>query len=249
MVAIWFLVGGLFGLVAGSFVGAWVMRWPKGESVLQWRSRCDHCYTTLAPLQLIPLISYLVLRGSCAACGARISHRHVVVEIAGAAIGALAFAASPDLAGVAGAGFGWGLLGLAMLDAEHFWLPNAITIPLLLMGLAFGALDVSPDLLDRVIGAAAGYVAFRLIGAAYRSLRGRTGLGAGDAKLIAAIGAWLGWQCLPFVILVAAAAGLGWAVILSARGKPLRLTSRLPLGTLLACSAWTTWLVTAAAPA
>ena len=116
----------------------------------------------------------------------------------------------PGWLGLAGALFGWVLLTLALLDAGHFWLPDKLTLPLLLLGLA---IVNEPPLLHRLIGAAAGYAVLALIALAYRAARGREGLGGGDPKLLAAIGAWLGWQALPFVLLAASLAGLAWAGI------------------------------------
>jgi leader peptidase (prepilin peptidase)/N-methyltransferase len=198
----------------------------------------------LPPQHLVPLLSYLALRGRCGFCSGRIASEHVLAEVGGGMIGLIALVASPDLAGMAGAIFGWMLLALALLDAKHFWLPDALTLPLACAGVAFGVLGIAPSLADRLIGVAVGTCAFLAIGFIYRKLRAREGLGQGDAKLMAAIGAWLGWAALPFVILGAGTTGLIWALIAHCRGNNLHMASRLPLGSLLALSAWLIWLAT-----
>jgi leader peptidase (prepilin peptidase)/N-methyltransferase len=163
-----------------------------------------------------------------------------------ALIGAVSLASAPGWEGVCGAVFGWMLLALALLDAEHFWLPDALTLPLLGLGLGASFLVPQPWLGDRLIGAAAGYAMLALIALAYAAVRRRKGLGGGDPKLLAAIGAWLGWQALPFVLLAASLGGLGWAGVSALRGKPMSGQDRLPLGTLMALAAWPIWLIGAA---
>lgn len=234
------IAGFVLGALIGSFVATLVLRWPQGRSVIAGRSQCDACGKTLGPLELVPLLSFALLKGRCRSCGALIDRRHFGVELAAAAIGALSLALVPGWPGLAGALFGWVLLALALLDAEHFWLPDKLTLPLLLLGLAIVG---EPSLIHRAIGAAAGFAALALIGLGYRALRGREGLGGGDPKLLAAIGAWLGWQALPFVMLAASLAGLGWAAIAAPRGRPMAAQDRLPLGTLMAMAAWPIWLI------
>jgi len=239
---VWDFIGLVLGLLVGSFVGALAIRWPSGESVLLGRSRCDSCRVVINPRHLVPVFSYILAKGKCSACGAAIPRVHLAAELAGGAIGLLAFALAPDWSGVAGALFGWALLALALLDARFFWLPDALTVPLLLGGIGGGIIGIPPSTADRLIGAGAGFAAIALIGASYRRLRGRVGLGAGDAKLVAAIGAWTGWQGLPAVIAGAGLLGLAVAAGLHARGRDISLSSRLPLGTFLAISAWLAWL-------
>lgn len=231
--------GFVLGALIGSFIATLVLRWPQGRSVIVGRSHCDACGKTLGPHELVPLLSFALSKGRCRSCGAPIDHRHFWVELAAAAIGAVSLALVPGWPGLAGALFGWTLLTLALLDAEHFWLPDKLTLPLLLLGLL---IVNEPPLLHRAIGAAAGYAVLALIGLAYRAARGREGLGGGDPKLLAAIGAWLGWQALPFVLLAASLAGLGWAAIAALRGRPMSGQDRLPLGTLMAVAAWPIWL-------
>lgn len=226
--------GVLIGVVIGSFLGALVMRWPEERSVLRGRSHCDNCGRTLDARDLVPVLSALVLRLRCRTCGARIDPAHLMMELGGAAIGGMAFllAAGP-LAALSWCLLGWILLALAVLDARHFWLPDALTLPLAFLGLTVGAFTTEAVDMDRWIGAAAGYGALLAIALGYRALRGREGLGLGDAKLLGAIGAWTGWQALPFVLLLASVGGLGWVGLNALRGQEVRGDMRLPLGTLL----------------
>ena len=236
-------LGGFFlGAVIGSFLATLVLRWPQGRSVMRGRSQCDGCGRALGPIELLPLGSFALLGGRCRTCGARIDPRHPAIELAAALIGALSLLASPDWAGVAGALFGWMLLGLALLDLEHFWLPDALTLPLLGLGLLAGLVLPHPPLPDRLIGAAAGYAMLALIAFIYQHVRKRQGLGGGDPKLLAAIGAWLGWQALPIVLLGASLFGL--TIVAAARlgGRRIDGRTRMPLGTLMALAAWPAWL-------
>lgn len=137
---------------------------------------------------------------------------------------------------------GWSLLALAWIDWRQYRLPDALTLPLLGLGLLATALQMPDQLGSSVVGVIAGYAALRLIDCAYRRLRGRDGLGQGDAKLLAAGGAWLGWEALPSVVLLAAVLGLALALILSRRGAALRRDMMLPFGPPLALAIWVAWL-------
>ncbi|MBY8823128.1 prepilin peptidase [Sphingomonas colocasiae] len=236
------LAGFALGAIFGSFIAVLVTRWPRGETT-GGRSACDSCGRVLGPAELVPLLSFLVQRGRCRGCGARIDGRLVAIEIAAALIGASALFVSPDLVGLSGAIFGWILLALAVLDVEHFWLPDRLTLPLMAIGLIVAAL-VQPDHLHgRIIGAVVGYLGLSLVGWGYRKLRGREGLGGGDPKLLAGIGAWLGWQALPFVLLLASLAGLATALGQGARQGGLRATTRIAFGAMLAVASWPLWLL------
>lgn len=236
--------GGLLGSILGSFIATLVIRWPEDRSVVHGRSACDGCGAPLSAWRLIPLLSYAVQRGRAACCDTTIARSHPLIEIAAAVIGGLSFAVAADpLAALAGAIFGWLLLALALLDARHFWLPDRLTLALALAGLAAGAAGLPPALPDRLIGGAAAFVAFAAIRYGYRLIRHRDGMGGGDVKLFGAIGLWLGWRMLPFVLLGAALAGLLWGMAQLARGKRLTGTSSVPFGTCLALAAWGGWLV------
>jgi leader peptidase (prepilin peptidase)/N-methyltransferase len=158
------------------------------------------------------------------------------VEVASAALAALAIAIEPNLQGAALALFWLLLLAPAILDARHQWLPDPLTLVLAIAGLAVGGIATGSLFLDRLIGGAAGFASLWLIGESYRRSRGREGLGAGDPKLLGAIGLWTGALALPAIVLTAALGGLAVAV-LQGRGR----LDRLPFGSLLAGAAilWT----------
>lgn len=244
----WPLLLGVLGLVFGSFIGAVATRWPKGESALQGRSRCDGCGKTLEPVELIPVFSFFRQRGRCRACGASIHPLHLATELAGLAIGLSAGVVAPGIEGAAGAVFGWLLLALAALDYAAFWLPNQLTGALALAGLATGIAGLDPPLLDRAIGGLAGYVALVLVAQGYRLWRGREGLGGGDPKLFGAIGLWLGWQMLPLVLLAASLIGLAAVLVLYLIGRKPGRFDRMPFGIMLAVAGWAIWLGAALAP-
>ncbi|TKD50136.1 prepilin peptidase [Sphingomonas baiyangensis] len=234
---VWPLSLGLLGLVFGSFIATLAIRWPAGRSIARGRSACDGCGATLGPGELVPVLSHVIQRGRCRHCGTPIAHSHLAIELLGCAVGLAAGIAAPGIEGAAGAVFGWLLLALAATDAVAFWLPDRLTATLALAGLGAGALGLGAPLGDRLIGAAAGFAVLALAAAAYRLMRGRTGLGGGDPKLFGAIGLWLGWRALPAVLLVAALLGIAWAM-----ARAMRADARLPLGTLLAIAAFGYWL-------
>lgn len=240
--ALWPVLLGVLGAVIGSFLATLAIRWPQRRSVLRGRSHCDACDTALTVRDLVPLVSAAVARRRCRTCGAAIDPRHWQIELGALVIGVLAGVAVPGPAGLAGAVFGWLLLVLAAIDIAEFLLPDALTAALAGGGLATGALGLAPALGERLIGGIGGFAALWAIGAAYRGLRGRDGLGGGDPKLLGAIGLWLGWQMLPVVVFLAALTGL--AVVLAGilRGRGAALSDRMPFGALLAIAAYPAWL-------
>ena len=238
----WPIALGVLGTIMGSFIAALVIRWPKGRSVMHGRSACDACEAPLRRFELVPLASAAIQRGRCRRCGARIDPRHWQIEACAALIGVAAGLASASSVGVAGAVFGWLLLALAALDVTDLWLPDRLTAPLALGGLATGVLGIVPALPDRLIGGAAGFLALWLIATGYRRLRGRDGMGGGDPKLFGAIGLWLGWRLLPAVLLIAALTGLGLALLGHVRGRRIAADTQMPLGALLAIAAYPAWL-------
>ena len=176
--------------------------------------------------------------GRCGYCGGRLEPDLVAAELGGAAVAVLALFAGHGWVGVlALAVFGWCLLLLALLDARHFWLPDAITLPLCLAGMVSAIVAPFPSLEARLAGVILGYGSLALLRWAYGRLRGHEGLGAGDAKLLAAIGAWLGAAALPGVVLGAALLGLGWVGLARALGREIDSRTRIPLGTTLAIAA------------
>jgi leader peptidase (prepilin peptidase)/N-methyltransferase len=241
--AAWTALAFILGAAIGSFLATILIRWPQGRSVVAGRSACDKCGRTLEARDLMPILSWSLARGRCRTCGTRIDRRHLAAEAGAAMIGIAAIFAHPmPLAGVT-AILGWWLFLLAALDLEHEWLPDRLTWPLLAAGLAAGWGGFGPDLDSRLIGAAAGFASLFLVALAYRALRGREGLGGGDPKLFAAIGAWLGWTQLPFVLVGAGLIGLSALLLKRFRGGSVAPTDRLPLGTLMALAAWPIWIV------
>ncbi|MCU0838027.1 MAG: prepilin peptidase [Rhodospirillales bacterium] len=234
---------------AGSFLANLAVRLPAGEGVVRGRSRCRSCGATLGVTDLVPIVGWLLLGGRCRHCRAPISAFYPRFELACIAVALWAALVVPGWPVWPTSLLGWLLLTLAAIDRAHFILPDMLTLPLLGLGLAVAAV-LAPDRLgDHAIGAAAGFAAFALIAAAYRRVRGREGLGLGDAKLLAAGGAWLGWQALPTV--VAGAAGLALAVALAARAlaalggasaPPLAADQRLAFGPYLCAAIWLVWL-------
>jgi leader peptidase (prepilin peptidase)/N-methyltransferase len=239
------LLGLLLGAIVGSFLGTILIRWPQGRPVSGGRSHCDKCEAKLGAADLVPILSYFVRRGRCHYCGAAIDPRHVAVEIAAAMLGAVALVAHPLPLGAATALLGWWLLLIALLDLEHHWLPDRLTLPLVPLGLAAAWAGVGPGLAERAAGAAIGFAALALIAFAYKRLRGREGMGAGDPKLLAAIGAWVGAWHLPIILLGAGLIGLAMVAAMRLRGDKVTATSRLPLGTLMALAAWPVWILVA----
>lgn len=240
------VLGGVAGLIAGSFVGALVTRWPHGRSVARGRSECDGCGRRLRARELVPVLSFVLQRGRCGACGAAIAPDHLAAELGCALVGGSAFAAASPPVALAGALFGWTLVALALLDRSHFWLPDRLTLPLGGLGLAVSAAGYGVPFTDSAIGAAAGYLSLALVAAGYRAARGREGLGGGDSKLFMGIGAWVGWAMLPSVLLLAALVGLASLGLAWMRGTAIGPRDRVAFGTLLALAAWPHWLLATA---
>jgi leader peptidase (prepilin peptidase)/N-methyltransferase len=241
-------LGVLFGVIVGSFLATLLIRWPQGRSVLTGRSRCDRCGAPIRAWDLVPVLSYAALRGRCRRCGVDIDRRHVAVELAAAALGLVALLAHPLPLAIVTLGFGLWLLLVALLDVEHQWLPDTLTLPMIPAGLLAAWLGFGPPLIDRLAGAAIGWSTLFLIAFAYRRLRGREGMGGGDPKLFAGIGAWLGAFQLPFVLVGAGLIGLAAALLMRLRGEKVGRDTRLPLGALMALAAWPIWIVIAASP-
>jgi len=207
---------------------------PEVFNLVTPRSRCPSCATQITALQNVPLVSWIALRGRCAACRAPISIRYPAVELAAGALAVLVgwrlgYSAALPFA----LAYAWALLALTFIDLDTQLLPDDITLPLLWLGLIANSFGLFSDLRSAVLGAAGGYLILWLVYWAFRILARKEGMGYGDFKLLAAIGAWVGWQVLPVAIVVAA--GLG-AVIgsislwLSRKGSD----TRIPFGPYLA---------------
>ena len=209
------------------------------------RSRCPHCNVEIRAHQNIPVVSYLLLGGRCASCGAAISPRYPIVELGTAILSAaVAWRFGWHWQTAAALVFTWALVALTVIDLDHQILPDVITLPLLWLGLlaslAWGAglappLPVDPR--SAIIGAAAGYLSLWLVYWAFKLVTGKEGMGYGDFKLFGAFGAWMGWQMLPLVILLSAFSGavIGIAMI-ALRGRDRNIP--IPFGPYLAAAGW-----------
>ena len=183
---------------------------PKAEryNLVAPRSRCPACGHQIGALENVPILSYLALGGKCSACGARISIRYPVIEgITGAITGYIAWHFGFTFAAAGAMLFTWTMIALAFIDLDTFYLPDDLTLPLVWMGLIFAVIGGFTDLASAVIGAAAGYVSLWLVFWVFKFATGKEGMGYGDFKLLAAIGAWLGWKMLPLVILLSSFVG------------------------------------------
>ena len=204
------------------------------------RSACPACGHAIGALENVPLISYLALRGKCAGCKARISPRYPLVEaLTGVLSGYIAWRYGFTWQTLALLVFVWSMIALAFIDLDTFYLPDDITLPLVWAGLLANMGGLFVDLQSAVIGAIAGYLALWIVVWGYKLATGKDGMGYGDFKLLAAIGAWLGWKMLPVVILLSSLVGaiVGISLIVFARhgrNVPIPFGPYLVLGGLIA---------------
>lgn len=205
-------------------------------------SRCPSCNTAIKPWHNIPVLSYLWLKGACAYCGVKISARYPAIELVTGLLSALVlwhFGWGPQAA--LGLVLLWSLIALTMIDVDHQLLPDNITLPLLWLGLLANLFGVFTGLESAVIGAIAGYLSLWSVYWAFKLATGKEGMGFGDFKLLAALGAWLGWQMLPLVVilssLVGAVIGIGGILLLGRdKAKPM------PFGPYLAIAGFIAFL-------
>jgi len=263
----WMLAVALFalGLVVGSFLNVVIYRLPLMMEA-RWRSdccelleikrekedtpltlaipnsHCPHCKAAIKPWQNIPVLSYLLLRGKCANCGAPISLRYPVMEfLTGLMTLTLGYHLPVSVALLGAIFFTWALIALTMIDIDHQLLPDDITLPLMWLGLLFNLGTTYVSLQDAVIGAMAGYLILWSIYWLFKLLTGKEGMGYGDFKLLAALGAWLGWQALPVIILLSSLVGAVCGIalmIIKRRGREIPI----PFGPYLAMAGWITLL-------
>jgi leader peptidase (prepilin peptidase)/N-methyltransferase len=226
----------------GSFLGVVIRRLPEGRPLVAARSRCERCGVVLAARDLVPLISWFVLHGRCRHCGHPVGQFYPGIELASLAVAATATAVHGPESAWLDCLLGWCLLALGWIDLRTGLLPDVLDLPLLVLGLLVAEAFEPDELADRAVAAAIGYIALRAISWIYRRLRGRDGLGQGDAKLFAAGGAWLGSAALPLVMLLAAVAALLAAGSLALGGTKLRAHTALPFGPFLAAAIWILWL-------
>jgi leader peptidase (prepilin peptidase) / N-methyltransferase len=220
----------------GSFVGTIVDRIPRDESFLWVRSKCRSCGGTLLAHDLVPIGSYLALRGCCRRCGVAIPRELLALELSFvvATIGCVQFVPADNV--FAAAILAWFVLALAWCDICHGRLPNLLTLPLGVCGLAW-ALVVEAPVIDRLLGVSIGFLLPASAASIYRLWRGRDGLGFGDVKLFAALGAWVGWEAVPIILLLSSVIALMF-VILSGR---MSSTRSLRFGPFIAFAGWATW--------
>jgi leader peptidase (prepilin peptidase)/N-methyltransferase len=223
----------------GSFLGVVVRRLPLGLPITLARSACEGCGRALPPRDLVPLLSFALLRGRCRFCRAGIARFHVWIELAAIAVAAWAALVTPDTASLwVNCTLGWWLLALAWIDWDHLRLPDVLTLPLLVLGLLATWWLTDPDTAaNHALAAAAGYLAFRGVALAYRMLRQREGLGQGDAKLLAASGAWVGLAGLPSVVLCAALIAVA-ATLMQRLFQRQAADTPIPFGPYLALATW-----------
>lgn len=261
MMSVFFMTAAtVLGLLIGSFLNVVIHRGPaiwklvdddrrRGDLVAP-RSYCPACGAQIKTLHLIPLLGFALTGGKCTACNAPISWRYPIVELLGAAaaLGAYwLFGAS--LAAAAAAILFWSLIALAVIDFETGFLPDAITLPLALIGLAVNAwAGLFATWQAALIGAVAGYAVFWLIAEIFYRLRGVEGLGLGDAKLLGALGAWMGWQTLPAIVFIGSIIGLVLALTMRASGRKISAQTALPFGPALAISGAAVFTAAALAP-
>ena len=234
----------VFGLCIGSFLNVVIHRLPKmmerewraecaalaGQqppkeapfNLMVPRSRCPSCSKQITALENIPLVSYALLRGRCANCKARIGLKYPLVEaLAGVGAAYAAWRFGFSLAALGAALFTWATIALAFIDQETGLLPDDLTLPLIWAGLLLNLNHSFASLPESLIGAVAGYLSLWLVYWAFKLLTGKEGMGYGDFKMNAAVGAFLGWKVLPLVILLSSVVGLAFGALqmLAARGR------------------------------
>lgn len=201
-------------------------------------SHCPNCKAAIKPWQNIPVLSYIMLGGKCANCAVKISPRYPSLElVTGLMTMALAWHFDLSLALLGAALLTWSLISLTMIDVDHQLLPDDITLPLLWLGLLFNLNGAYVSLPEAVIGAIAGYLSLWTVYWVFKLLTGKEGMGYGDFKLLAALGAWLGWQALPMIILLSSLVGAVCGItlmVIKGRGKEIPI----PFGPYLAMAGW-----------
>ena len=202
------------------------------------RSRCPQCGHAITILENIPVLSYLWLRGRCSACSEKISIRYPLIEFITALLSiVVAWHFGFTWPALAALFFTWALIALTMIDFDHQLLPDSITLPFLWSGLALSLWPVFVDSPTAIIGAIAGYLSLWAVYWAFKLITGKEGMGYGDFKLLALLGAWMGWQMLPVIILLSSAVGavVGITLILL-RGRNRNVP--IPFGPYLAAAGW-----------
>jgi leader peptidase (prepilin peptidase)/N-methyltransferase len=237
------VLAGVFGLMVGSFLNVCIARIPSGESVVRPRSRCPRCRCLIAWFDNVPIVSYIVLGGRCRRCREPIGLKYPLVEAATAlAFVGQAWFAGPDLSALAvRLVFTAALIVLFMTDLETMRLPDVVTLPGIAVGVASSTI-LPPGIIESVAGAVVGAAIPWGIRWVWFRWRGVEAMGLGDVKMLAMIGAWLGWQQVWVVLFLSSLAGAAVGLSLTA-GRRRTLAARLPFGTFLAASAYLASLV------
>ncbi len=250
------VVAGILGLLIGSFLNVVIHRvpvmmqrevdsvcacerdepepHPERYNLVVPRSACPHCGHQITALENIPVISWLLLRGQCSSCKAPISARYPAIEVLSALLSAgLVWHFGFGWTGMATLVFGWLLIAMTFIDLDTQLLPDDLTLPLLWLGLLVNVKGLFVPLQDAVLGAAAGYMALWTVYWVFKLVRGKEGMGYGDFKLLAALGAWMGWQMLPAIILLSSIVGavVGISMMIAAR---MGFDHKIPFGPYLA---------------
>ncbi len=226
-----------FGAVVGSFLNVCIWRLPAGESIVRPRSRCPGCSTPIRSFDNIPIISYLLLRGRCRSCGRAISPRYPLVELLmGTLLVVLAYRYDVSPALAVGGAFVAALIVVSFIDLDHQIIPDVISLPGIGVGLLISLLGYGPPLVDSVLGVLCGGGILYAVAFGYQALTGREGMGGGDIKLLAMIGAFLGWRGVLVTLILGSFGGAVVGVTLMiARGADTRLP--IPFGPFLALGA------------
>ncbi len=252
----------VFGLLLGSFLNVVILRVParllydwrcQCQALLElsdqepqaeppnifWnRSHCPKCNHAIAAHENIPVLSYLVLRGKCAYCKKKISIRYPLIEMVTAILFVVtAWHFGPTTQGLAALLLTGFLIALTGIDADHQLLPDNLTLPLLWMGLILSLFVVFIDPVNSIIGAVSGYFALWIIFQLFKLLTGKEGMGYGDFKLLAALGAWMGWQMLPLIVLLSSLVGAVVGIILMGLRRH-QSSQPMPFGPFIAAAGW-----------
>lgn len=257
---LWLSLVGILSLLVGSFLNVVIYRLPEAMTQ-EWKHECNlllghnapedapplglmasiswpasHCPKCKAPLKKwhnIPVISYLLLKGKCGFCSVAISPRYPMVELLTMALSmAVAWLLGPSWAGIWGILLVYFLVPMSFIDLNHKLLPDQLTLPLLWLGLVINSFDIFVSLESALWGAVVGYLSLWIVYWAFRLITGKHGMGYGDFKLLAALGAWLGWQAIPMIVLMSAVAGI--IIGLGLRMRRTHTDPEMPFGPLLA---------------
>jgi len=232
-----YLASFLLGATVGSFLNVCILRIPAAESIAFPASRCPRCKTPIRPYDNIPIFSYLLLRGRCRACGVHISARYPFVELlAGLAAVAAATTFGPSPQALVSFAFLAALIVITFIDLDHQIIPNVISLPGIVVGVAAALILDTPPWRDSVIGLLLGGGLLWAVAEGYYRLTGREGMGGGDVKLLAMVGAFLGWRAIPVTLMFASLTGtvVGVALMLCSGGDR---RMAIPFGPFLAAGA------------